>query len=79
MMNQGNTQGRSQEFPRGRHSYRLHIPLCRTAAGQRAFTFRGQKLWISLPDESQFITNFDVFKVKFKGIFGKLSFRYWTL
>ena len=62
-----------------RNRDRLHIPLCRTAAGQRAFTFRGQKLWISLPDESQFITNFDVFKVKFKGIFGKLSFRYWTL
>ena len=28
-----------------RNRDRLHIPLCRTAAGQRAFTFRGQKLW----------------------------------
>ena len=27
----------------------LHMPLCRTAAGKRAFTF--QKLWNSLPDE----------------------------
>ncbi|CAH3180290.1 unnamed protein product, partial [Porites lobata] len=37
-----------------------------TAAGQRAFTFRGQKLWNSLPDEFQSITNLDVFKVKIK-------------
>ena len=36
-----------------RNRDRLHIPLCRTAAGQRAFTFRGQKLWNSLPDEFQ--------------------------
>ena len=41
-------------------------PLCRTAAGQRSFTFRGQKLWNSLPDEFQSITNLDVFKVKIK-------------
>ena len=27
----------------------LHRPLCRTAAGQRAFTFRSQRLWNSLP------------------------------
>ena len=27
----------------------LHTPLCRTAAGKRAFTF--QKLWNILPDE----------------------------
>ena len=33
----------------------LHIPLCRTAAGQRAFNFRGQRLWNSLPDEIQSI------------------------
>ena len=45
---------------------RLHIPLCRTAAGQRAFTFRGQKLWNSLPDEFQSITNLDAFRVKIK-------------
>ena len=44
----------------------IHIPLCRTAAGQRAFTFRGQKLWNSLPDKFQSITNLDVFKVKIK-------------
>ena len=49
-----------------RNRDRLHIPLCRTAAGQRAFTFRGQKLWNSLPDEFQSITNLDVFKVKIK-------------
>ena len=36
-----------------RNRDRLHIPLCRTAAGQRAFTFRGQRLWNSLPDEFQ--------------------------
>ena len=34
---------------------RLHIPLCRTAAGQRAFTFRGQRLWNNLPDKIQSI------------------------
>ena len=45
---------------------RLHIPLCRTAAGQRAFTFRGQKLWNSLSDEFQSVTNLDLFKVKIK-------------
>ena len=49
-----------------RNRDRLHIPLCRTAAGQRAFTFRGQRLWNSLPDEFQSITNSDVFKVKIK-------------
>ena len=67
-----------------RNRDRLHIPLCRTAAGQRALTFRGQKLWNSLPDEFQSITNLDVFKAKnktafFKGIFGKLNFGYYTL
>ena len=45
---------------------RLHIPLCRTAAGQRVFTFRGQKMWNSLPDEFQSITYLDVFKAKIK-------------
>ena len=49
-----------------RNRDRLHIPLCRTAAGQRAFTFRGQRLWNSLPDEFQSVTNLDVFKVKIK-------------
>ena len=49
-----------------RNRDRLHIPLCRTAAGQRAFTFRGQRLWNGLPDEFQSITNLDVFKVKIK-------------
>ena len=49
-----------------RNRDRLHIPLCRTAAGQHAFTFRDQRLWNSLPDEFQFITNLDVFKVKIK-------------
>ena len=62
----------------------IHIPLCRTAAGQHAFTFRGQKLWNSLPDEFQSITNFDVFKAKIKQHFlraflEKISFRYLTL
>ena len=49
-----------------RNRDRLHIPLCKTAAGQCTFTFRGQKLWNSLPDEFQSITNLDVFKVKIK-------------
>ena len=49
-----------------RNRDRLHIPLCRMAAGQHAFTFRGQRLWNSLPDEFQSITNLDVFKVKIK-------------
>ena len=67
-----------------RNRDRLLIPLCRTAAIQRAFTFRGQKLWNSLPDEFQSITNLDLFKVKMKHhflrvFFGKLSFRYFTL
>ena len=52
-----------------RNRDRLHIPLCRTAAGQRAVTFRGQKLWNSLPGEFQSITNLDVFKVKIESIF----------
>ena len=47
-----------------RNRDRLHIPLCRTAAGQRAFTFRGQRLWNSLQDDFQSITNLDIFKVK---------------
>ena len=42
------------------------MPLCRTAEGQRAFTFRGQKLWNSLPDAFQSITNLDLFKIKIK-------------
>ena len=49
-----------------RNRDRPHIPLSGTAAGQRAFTFRGQKLWISLPDEFQSINNLDVFKGKIK-------------
>ena len=49
-----------------RNRDRLHIPLCRTAAGQRPFSFRGQKPWNSLPDEFQSITNLDVLKVKKK-------------
>ena len=49
-----------------RNRDRLHIPLCRMAAGQHAFTLRGQRLWNSLPDEFQSITNLDVFKVKIK-------------
>ena len=49
-----------------RNRDRLQIPLCRTAVGQCAFTFRGQKLWNSLQDEFQSITNFDVFKAKIK-------------
>ena len=44
----------------------LHIPLCRMAVGLHAFTFRGQKLWNSLPDEFQSITNLDVFEAKIK-------------
>ena len=56
------------------------MPLCRTAAGQGAFTLRGQRLWNSLPDEFQSITNLDVFKVKIKlHILSYLSFRYLTL
>ena len=63
-----------------RNRDRQHIPLCRTAAGQRAFTLRGQKLWNSLPDELQSITSLDAFKAKMKQHFlGKLSFRYFTL
>ena len=46
-----------------RNRDRIHIPLCRTAADQRAFTFRGEKLSNSLPDEFQSITNLDLFKV----------------
>ena len=49
-----------------RNRDRLHIPPCRTAAGQRAFTFRGQKLWNSHSDEFQSITNLDVFNAKIK-------------
>ena len=44
----------------------LHIPLCRTAAGHRAFTLSCQKLRNSLPDDFQSITNLDVFKTKIK-------------
>ena len=54
-----------------RNRDRLHIRPCRTAAGQRAFTFSGQKLWNSLPDEFQSITNLDVFKVLIKNDFLK--------
>ena len=57
-----------------RNGDRLHIPLCRTAAGQRVFTFRGQRLCNSLPDEFQSITNLDVFKVKIKQHFLRVFF-----
>ena len=39
----------------------IYHSVGRTAAGQRAFTFRGQRLWNSLSDEFQSITNLDVF------------------
>ena len=55
-----------------RNRDRLHIPLCRTAAGQRTFTFRGEKVWNSLPDEFQSITNLDVFKEKIKQHFSRV-------
>ena len=45
-----------------RNRDRLHIPLCRTAAGQCVFTFRGQRMWNRLPDEFQSIINLGVFR-----------------
>ena len=63
-----------------------NIPLCGMAIGQRALTFRGQKLWNSLPDEFQSIANLEVLILTQKNkmtvfleYFGKLSFRYLTL
>ena len=44
---------------------RSEVHNCNTR-NRRAFIFRGQKLWNSLPDEFQSITNLDVFKVKIK-------------
>jgi len=48
-----------------------YIPLCSMAIGQRALTFRGQKLWNSLPDEFQTIANLEVFNAKNKMAFFK--------
>ena len=63
-----------------------NIPLCSMAIGQRVLTFRGQKLWNSLPDEFQSIANLEVLILTQKNkmaffleYFGKLSFRYLTL
>ncbi|CAH3178629.1 unnamed protein product, partial [Porites lobata] len=47
-----------------RNRDRLHSTTLSTA--ERAFTFRGQRLWNSLPDEFQSITNLHVFKVKIR-------------
>ena len=44
----------------------LYIELCTSAVGQPTFTFRGQKLWNSLPDECQSKTNLNLLKAKIR-------------
>ena len=44
----------------------FHVPLSRAAVGHRAFSFGGQKLCNSLPDEFQSVTN--LILVFFKGV-----------
>ena len=40
----------------------LHIPLCRLSVGQRSFSYRGSKLWNSLPKETQNLQSLRLFK-----------------
>ena len=40
----------------------LHIPLCCLSSGQRAFRYRGCKLWNNLPNDLQVAENVSDFK-----------------
>ena len=41
----------------------LHIPRCRLSSGQRAFRYRGCKLWNNLPNDLQLAENVSVFSL----------------
>ena len=40
----------------------LHIPRCRLSCGQRAFRYRGCKLWNNLPNDLQVAENVSDFR-----------------
>ena len=42
------------------------IPYFRTATGKRSFSFRGVKLWNSLPQNLKRLENFNGFKIALK-------------
>ena len=45
-----------------RHRRNLNIPSCRIAAGQRAFYYRGVKIWNNLNEDLKQIADNTVFK-----------------
>ena len=42
----------------------LHIPRCRLSSGQRAFTYRGCKLWNNLPNDLKAAENVNAFRLR---------------
>ena len=49
-----------------RHSAALNLPLCRLTKGQRSFTYRGAKLFDSLPDDLKTVPCSSVFKQRLR-------------
>ena len=52
-----------------RHKNHSNIPLFKSAAGQCTFVFRGQKLWISLPDKIASSNSIVTFKATLRQYF----------
>ena len=49
-----------------RHSATLNLPLCRLTKGQRSFTYRGAKIFNSLPDDLKTVQCSNVFKQRLR-------------
>ena len=52
----------ARNITRFSNGFRLNIPSCRIAAGQRAFYYRGVKIWNNLSKDLKQITDTKVFK-----------------
>ena len=60
---------RSQTHNRDiRYKDESHVPLYRTAVGQRSFSFRASKLWNNLPDSVKDTSSIKIFKRTVKNI-----------
>ena len=55
---------RSRIHSRVRSCNLLHIPRCCLSSGQRAFTYRGCKLWNNLPNDLKAAENVNAFRLR---------------
>ena len=59
---------RSQVHTRNtRNNDKHNIPFCRSATGQRSFSYRAAQLWNDLPESLKNMESFNVFKNAIKG------------